>query len=60
MLADEMGIPRQQIITFYQWLECMRQNPDEKYNPARCVDFLDDQIIWMACGGAIIDAQKRL
>jgi len=59
ILADGMGTSRQHIILFDQWLERMRQNTDEKENPARWVEeFLDDHLIRMACGGVIMDTER--
>ncbi|KAI8961031.1 hypothetical protein F5Y11DRAFT_367017 [Daldinia sp. FL1419] len=64
ILADALDIPRQNIIPFGEWVECVRGHPrqiegPEGENPAYVlIDFLDDNFWRMSCGGLLLDTTK--
>ena len=61
ILADALGIPRANVISFDDWVRRVRIFPSsvEADNPAgTLVDFLDEHFVRMSCGGLILDTTK--
>ncbi|KAM0804922.1 polyketide synthase [Usnea florida] len=61
VLAGALDIPRENIISFHDWVHRVRQFPGstETDNPAsKLIDFLDTHFIRMSCGGLILDTEK--
>ena len=60
-LADELDIPRANIIPSGDWLDRVRHYSDaaEADDPAKkVIEFLDDQCLRMACGGLVLDSRN--
>lgn len=58
MMAEELGIPRANIVPFADWIGLVRQYPGsvEGDNPAGAlVDFLERHFVRMDCGGLVLD-----
>lgn len=61
ILADNLGIPRSNTIPFTEWVQRVREFPNERKeeNPAiQLIGFLDDHFIRMSCGGLVLDTKK--
>ncbi|KAI1443553.1 hypothetical protein F5Y02DRAFT_428527 [Annulohypoxylon stygium] len=61
ILTEELGIPRQHIMPFPEWIRKVKRSPlaMEAENPAlRLVDFLDKHFTRMSCGGIVLDTSK--
>lgn len=61
LLADELNIPRDNIVPFKEWVRRVRSFPGavEWDNPAALlIDFLDDNFLRMSCGGLLLDTAK--
>ena len=64
VLADALEIPSQNIVSFGQWVQCVRDHLQlvdgpQGENPAiLLIDFLDDNFIRMSCGGLLLDTTK--
>jgi acyl transferase domain-containing protein/nucleoside-diphosphate-sugar epimerase/acyl carrier protein/SAM-dependent methyltransferase len=61
VLADALGIPRDNIIPFKDWVRRVRSFPGavEWDNPAAMlIDFLDDNFLRMSCGGLLLGTAK--
>ncbi|KAI2602598.1 putative polyketide synthase [Hypoxylon sp. NC1633] len=63
VMADALGIPRDRIIPFKEWLQRVRSFPGkaEWDNPAALlVDFLEQDFERMSCGGVLLGTEKTL
>ncbi|KAI1380101.1 hypothetical protein F4677DRAFT_452639 [Hypoxylon crocopeplum] len=63
VLAEELGIPKGNIVPFAEWIRKVRRSPlaAETENPAlRLVEFLDRHFERMSCGGIILDTAKAV
>jgi hypothetical protein len=61
MLADELDVPRKNIVPFREWVSRVRQFPGsaDLDNPAaKLIDFLEENFVRMSCGGLILDTAK--
>jgi hypothetical protein len=60
-LAEELDVPRSNIISFEEWVDRVRQFPGsmDLDNPAgRLVDFLDKNFVRMSCGDLILNTAR--
>ncbi|KAL5333395.1 hypothetical protein BJX70DRAFT_406246 [Aspergillus crustosus] len=58
VLADALGIPRDNVVPFGEWVRRVRHFPGsvELDNPAaKLIEFLDDNFLRMSCGGLLLD-----
>ena len=58
ILADALGVPRERIIPFAEWLRRVKVFPGlvEWENPAaKLVEFLEDDFVRMSCGGVLME-----
>ncbi|AEO67399.1 polyketide synthase [Thermothielavioides terrestris NRRL 8126] len=58
VLADALNVPRENIVSFDEWLRRVRRFPGsiETDNPAgRLVDFLEHHFVRMSCGNLVLD-----
>jgi nucleoside-diphosphate-sugar epimerase/acyl carrier protein/SAM-dependent methyltransferase len=58
VLASELGVPKERIIPFSEWVRCVRNFPGavEWDNPAaKLVDFFDNDFVRMSCGGVLLE-----
>lgn len=60
VLADEMGVPKGNIIPFDEWVARVREFPGSvDDNPAlKLAEFLDDNFLRMACGGLLLRTEN--
>ncbi|KAK6611194.1 hypothetical protein H4I96_02792 [Botrytis cinerea] len=60
VLANELGIPSNNIVPFDEWLSRVRRFPGSTNdNPAgQLVEFFDKHFVRMSCGGLILDTVK--
>jgi acyl transferase domain-containing protein/nucleoside-diphosphate-sugar epimerase/SAM-dependent methyltransferase/acyl carrier protein len=61
VLTDALGIPREKVIPFHEWIRRVRAFPGsvEWDNPAaKLVEFLDEDFVRMSCGGVLLDTTK--
>ncbi|RYP36916.1 hypothetical protein DL767_003164 [Monosporascus sp. MG133] len=60
LLAQELGVPLDNIVPFSEWVHRVRQFPGSvEDNPAlRLLDFLDDNFERMSCGGLLLETKK--
>lgn len=59
ILSDALEIPRENLVTYHEWLRRIRQFPPSlavSENPAsRLSDFFETDFLRMSCGGLILD-----
>ncbi|KAI1377954.1 putative polyketide synthase [Hypoxylon crocopeplum] len=63
VLADALGIPRDRIVPFKEWIQRVRSFPGQAEwdNPAAMlVDFLEQDFERMSCGGVLLGTAKTL
>ncbi|KAI1205130.1 uncharacterized protein F4807DRAFT_464950 [Annulohypoxylon truncatum] len=63
VLAEELGIPGENILPFTEWIRKVKRSPlaMETENPAlRLVDFLEKHLTRMSCGGIVLDTAKTV
>ena len=61
VLADALGIPRQNTVDFEEWVRRVRNFPGsvELDNPAfKLIEFLDGNFLRMSCGGLLLGTEK--
>lgn len=65
LLAEELGIPGDNIISFEEWIRRVRSFPSTgatgkgDINPAnRLVDFLEADFLRMSCGGVLLETER--
>ena len=60
VLADEMGLPKGNIVPFDEWVARVREFPGSVAdNPAlKLAEFLDDNFLRMACGGLLLGTEN--
>lgn len=60
VLASELGIPRENMVPFREWVRRVRSFPGTlEDNPAaRLINFLDNNFIRMSCGGMLLETKK--
>jgi len=60
ILADALGVPRQNVVPFPQWVTRVRESSNiVEDNPAyKLIDFLDSNFIRMSCGGLLLETWK--
>jgi nucleoside-diphosphate-sugar epimerase len=64
LLAEELGIPERNIISFEEWIRRVRSFPNDAtpgcdLNPAkRLVDFLEADFLRMSCGGVLLGTER--
>lgn len=61
LFADELKIPRANVVPFDKWVHAVRQFPGskEKDNPAAWLtDFWDNHFVRVSCGDLILDTTK--
>ncbi|KAI0885860.1 uncharacterized protein GGS22DRAFT_200013 [Annulohypoxylon maeteangense] len=63
VLAEELGIPNENIMPFSEWIRKVRRSPlvMETENPAlRVANFLEKYFMHMSCGGIILGTDKTV
>lgn len=61
VLADALGIPRSNVVTYEMWIAKVRacRTLSQRENPAiYLIDFLDDNFLRMSCGGLLLSTAR--
>ncbi|KAI9045893.1 putative polyketide synthase [Aspergillus affinis] len=60
LLADELGVPRSNIVPFAEWIQRVKSfSGSSEDNPAvRGADWLEENFERMSCGGLLLDTSK--